>query len=178
MGTCTSAAAVEYCVWSEERWMPLNDRNRRKHMAAAQKLLPNGTAFGYAIGRSGANPSVVVTAMVVTSLAFSVVLLVATGSFVIVGLLPMLVVQHFISPPRGIVVTDAGVALTKRSLMNGMPHDVVATMAHGYVHPSEVSLGQVKILVGTEPVWMSRREETALRAAISRPSQQPFSPGS
>jgi hypothetical protein len=158
--------------------MALNDRNRRKHMAAAQKLLPNGTAFGYAIGRSGANPVVVVVAMVGTSLAFSVVLLVATGTFVVIGLLPMLIVQHFISPPRGIVVADAGVALTKRSLMNGKPHDVVATMAHGYVHPTEESLGRVKIMVGTEPVWMSRREEVVLRAAISRPAQQPISPGS
>ncbi len=83
--------------------MALNDRNRRKHMAAAQKLLPNGTALGYAIGRSGANPVVVVAAMVGTSLAISVVLLVATGSIVIFGFLPMLIVQHYISPPRGIV---------------------------------------------------------------------------
>ena len=30
-------------------------------------------------------------------------------------------------------------------------------------------LGRVKIMVGTEPVWMSRREETVLRAAISQP---------
>lgn len=158
--------------------MALSDRNRRKHMAAAQKLLPNGTALGYAIGRSGANPVVVVAAMVGTSLAISVVLLVATGSIVIFGLLPMLIVQHYISPPRGIVVADAGVALTKRSLMNGKPHDVVATMAHGYVHPSEVSLGRVKIMVGTEPVWMSRGEEAVLRAAMSRPLQPPMSPHS
>ena len=81
--------------------MALNDRNRRKHMAAAQKLLPSGTAFGYAIGRSGANPVVVVVAMLGTSLAFSVALLVATGSFFIIGLLPMLIVQHYIGPTTG-----------------------------------------------------------------------------
>jgi len=156
--------------------MALNDRNRRKQMAAAQKLLPNGTALGYAIGRSGTNPVGVVLAMVGTSLVVSVLLLVATGSVFIFGLLPMLIVQHFISPPRGIVVADAGVALTKRSLMTGKPHDVVATMAHGYVHPSEVSLGRVKIMVGTEPVWMSKQEEAVLRSVISQPLQQPMSP--
>jgi hypothetical protein len=154
----------------------LNDRNRRKQMAAAQKLLPSGTALGYAIGRSGANPVVVVLAMVGTSLAFSVALLLATGSVVILGLLPMLILQHYLSPPRGIVVADAGVALTKRSLMNGKPHDVVALMAHGYVRPTEVSLGRVKIMVGDEPVWMAKREEAVLRSMISPPVQPPMLP--
>ncbi|MCU1496278.1 MAG: hypothetical protein JWM47_231 [Acidimicrobiales bacterium] len=151
--------------------MALNDRNRRKQMAAAQKLLPNGTALGYAIGRSGANPVVVVVAMIGTSLAASAALLLATGSVVIVGLLPMLILQHFISPPRGIVVADAGVALTKRSLMNGKPHDVVAMMPYGYVQPTEVSLGRVKIMVGNEPVWMAKGEEAVLRSVLSRPVQ-------
>jgi hypothetical protein len=154
----------------------LNERNRRKQMAAAQELLPSGTALGYAIGRSGANPVVVVLAMVGTSLAFSLALLLATGSIVVFGFLPMLILQHFISPPRGIVVADAGVALTRRSLMNGKPHDVVAMMPHGYVQPTEVSLGRVKIMVGNEPVWMAKREEAELRSVISRPLQPPMSP--
>lgn len=155
--------------------MALNDRNRRKQMAAAQKLLPNGTALGYAIGRSGANPVVVVLAMVGTSAAVSVAMLLATGSVVIFGVLPMLILQHLISPPRGIVVADAGVALTKRSLMTGKAHDVVATMAHGHVQPIEESLGRVKIMVGNEPVWMAKYEAEVLRAAIGGPAQPPSS---
>lgn len=158
--------------------MALNDRNRRKQMAAGQKLLPSGTALGYAIGRSGANPVVVVLAMVGASLALSVVMMVATGSVVILGLLPLLIVQHYISPPRGIVVADAGVALTKRSLMNGKPYDVVATMPHGYIQPTEASLGRVKIMVGDEPVWMAKREEAVLRSVISQPTQPPMTPTS
>jgi hypothetical protein len=149
----------------------LNDRNRRKHMKAAQKLLPDGNVVGYAIGRSGANPVVVVLAMLGTSALFSIALLVATGSVLIIGFLPMLVVQHFLSPPRGIVVADAGVALTRRSLLNGKPHDVVATMGHGYVQPVEASLGRVKIMVGAEPVWMAQREEAILRSLLSAPAQ-------
>lgn len=140
--------------------------------------LPAHSRFEAVPGNTGTGVVVVVAAMVGTSLALSVALLVATGNIVILGLLPMLIVQHYLSPPRGIVVADAGVALTKRSLMTGKPHDVVATMAHGYVHPSEVSLGRVTIMVGTEPVWMSKREEAVLRSAMSRPLQQPMSSGS
>lgn len=142
-------------------------------MAAAQKLLPSGEALGYAIGRSGANPVVVVGAMVATAAAFSLALLLATGSVVIIGVLPMLIVQHFISPPRGIVVADVGVALTKRSIWTGKPHDLVATMAHGYVQPTEESLGRVKLLVGNEEVWMAKREEAVLRSIIGQPVAPP-----
>ena len=67
-------------------------------------------------------------------------------------------------------------ALTKRSLMNGKPHDLVAVMAHGYVQPTETSLGRVKIMVGNEAVWMAKGEEAVLRAAMTPPVQPPVAP--
>jgi len=146
--------------------MAMNDRTRRRHAKAAQKLVPDANVTGYAIGRSGANPVVVVLAMLGTSLAFSLLLLVATGQLLIVGLLPMLIVQHYISPPRAIVIADQGVALATRSLMNGKANKLVSVMGHGYVQPVEESLGRVKVGVGNETVWMAKKEETVLRAAV------------
>lgn len=148
--------------------MAMSDRTRRKHAQAAQKLVPDANVTGYAIGRSGSNPVVVVLAMVACSLAFSVALVLATGQFVIVGLVPMLILQHFISPPRAVVVADQGVALATRSLLTGKSNKLVSVMGHGYVQPIEESMGRVKIGVGGETVWMAKNEEAILRAAVTR----------
>ncbi|HWJ63025.1 MAG TPA: hypothetical protein VNS19_13740 [Acidimicrobiales bacterium] len=161
--------------------MAMNDRTRRKHAKAAQKLVPDATVTGYAIGRSGANPVIVVLAMLGTSVAFSILLLLATGRFVLIGLLPMLIVQHFLSPPRAVVIADQGVALASRSLMTGKATKLVSVMGHGYVQPVEESLGRVKVGVGHETVWMAKKEEAVLRAAVTQhaaaiPSAGPVPP--
>ena len=147
--------------------MQMSSRQRNKHLKAAQKLLPDAVPTGYALGRSGANPVVVVSAMIATVVMVCGGLFVMTGAFVLPGILPMLIVQHFISPPRGVVVAQQGVAVTKRSIWTGRPHDVVAMMGHGYTQPVEKALGRVKIMVGNEPVWMSTAEEAQLRQAFT-----------
>mgnify|MGYP001052983969 FL=1 len=148
--------------------MAMSDRTRRKHAKAAQKLVPDARVTGYAIGRSGANPVVVVLAMIGCSLAFSIALVLATGQFVIIGLLPMLILQHFISPPRAVVIADQGVALATWSLLNGKSNKLVSVMGHGYVQPVEEALGRVKVGVGGEAVWMAKKEEAILRAALTQ----------
>lgn len=148
--------------------MAMSDRTRRKHAKAAQKLVPDANMTGYAIGRSGANPVIVVLAMIGTSLVFSLLFVLLTGQFVIIGLVPMLIVQHFISPPRAVLIADQGVALATRSLLNGKANKLVSVMGHGYVQPVEESLGRVKIGVGNETVWMAKKEEAVLRAAVTQ----------
>jgi hypothetical protein len=138
-------------------------------MAKAGTLLPGATVQAYAVGRAGPNPVAVVAAMVGTGAAFTGVLLVATGQLVIIGVLPMLIVQHFLSPPRGIVIADQGVALTARSLWNGKPLRVLGAIAHGYVHPCDESLGRVMVRVGNDVVWLAKAEEAVLRQALSGP---------
>jgi hypothetical protein len=39
---------------------------------------------------------------------------------------------------------------------------------HGYVQPVEESLGRVKIGVANETVWMAKKEEAVLRAAVTQ----------
>ena len=153
---------------AEEAPMAMSDRTRRNHAKAAQKLVPDAHVTGYAIGRSGSNPVVVVLAMLATSAAFSIALVLLTGQFVIFGLLPMLILQHYISPPRAIVIADQGVALATRSLLNGKANKLLSVMGHGYVQPIEESLGRVKIGVGGETVWMAKKEEAVLRAAVTQ----------
>lgn len=148
--------------------MAISDRNRRKSIKAAQKLLPEAQITGYAIGRSGANPTVVVAAMVGTVAVTAGLLLALTGTFLLPGIIPMLIVQHVLSPPRGVVVAGQGIAVTHRSVWTGRPAKLVSTMAHGFVQPTERSLGRVKVMVGAEPVWMTTGEEAVLRQAASQ----------
>jgi len=154
--------------------MAVNDRNRRKQMAAAQKLLPDARITGYAVGRSGANPVLVVGAIIAMSMVLAVALMLTTGVLVMPGVLVILVAQHFLSPPRGVVVADQGVALTKRSIWTGRPHDVIAVMGHQFVRPTDEELGRMQLMIGDESVWLVHREEVLLRAAIG---QQRFGQG-
>jgi hypothetical protein len=149
--------------------MAMSKRQRASHVKKAEKLLPGATVRAYAVGRAGPNPVAVVGAMLATAVGFSVLVVALTGQFVIIGLLPMLIVQHFLSPPRGIVVADQGVALTSRSLWNGKPLQVLGAIAHGYVHPTDTSLGRVMVRVGNDEVWLAKAEEALLRQALSGP---------
>lgn len=147
--------------------MAMSDRTRRKHAQAAQKLIPDANVTGYAIGRSGSNPVIVVLAMIGCSVLFSILFVLLTGQFVVIGLLPMLILQHFISPPRAVLIADQGVALAKRSIWTGKAINLVSVMGHGYVQPVEESLGRVKIGVGNDVVWMAKKEEAILRSSVS-----------
>ena len=152
--------------------MAMTERNRRKSVQAAQKLLPGVNITGYAVGRAGSNPTLVVLAMLGTLVVVVGGLMALTGTLILPGAIPVLLVQHALSPPRGVVVTDQGVALARRSVWTGRPAGIVSTMAHGYVQPTETSMGRVKVMVGHEPVWLPTREEAILRRAMTLQHQQ------
>jgi hypothetical protein len=114
--------------------------------------------------------------MVATAVAVSGLLIVLTGSFVIPGILPMLILQHYISPPRSVVIADQGVALATRSLWTGKPSKLMSVMGHGYVQPVEESLGRVKVGIGHESVWMAKKEEAVLRSAVMAQAAPPMPP--
>ena len=157
--------------------MAMSDRTRRKHAKAAQKLVPDANVTGYAIGRSGSNPALVVAAMIGTVVLVSGLLIALTGTFVLPGIIPMLILQHFISPPRAILIADEGVALATRSVWTGKANKLVSVMGHGYVQPVEESLGRVKVGVGNDTVWMAKKEEAVLRAAVSHQVAPPAAGG-
>jgi hypothetical protein len=155
----------------------LSESNRRSGIKKAQKLLPDTRVRGYAVGRTGVNPVVAVSVVLGGAAAFNLFLFALTGAFIFPGVLAALVIQHFISPPCGVVVADQGVALMKRSLWNGRPSEVTAVMAHGYVHPVEEALGRVKMTVGHEDVWMTKGEERLLREAANLAATTAAAPG-
>ena len=148
--------------------MAMSERVRRKHAQAAQKLLPDAVVTGYAVGRAGTDPALVVVALICTVVLVSGGLAVITGVFVLPGVVPVFLVHHVISPPRAVVITDRGVALAKRSVWTGKPKKLVTVMGHGYVRPVGESFGRRKVHVGPESVWMVAKEEAIVRTAIGR----------
>jgi hypothetical protein len=146
--------------------MAISASNRRKGLEKSQRLITDATATWYSVGRTGPNSMLAGLALVGGSLGLCLVILVATGALVIVGALPLLVIFHFLCPPRALVVCDRGVALTGRSLLNGTPTSVIGRYSISDLRPTTSAAGRVRIDVGPEHVWLPTAEEQQLRAAI------------
>lgn len=146
--------------------MALSASNRRKGLKKSQRLITDATATWYSVGRTGPNPMLAGLGLVGASLVLCLVIVVATGALVLVGALPLLVIFHFLCPPRALVVCDRGIALTGRSLLNGSPTSVIARFSIGDLRPTTSEVGRVRIDLGPEHVWLSTAEEQQLRAAV------------
>lgn len=146
--------------------MAMSDKKRRKAMERAQRAVPDARVTGYVTGRGGANPITVTLAVLGTIVLISGGLYALTGALIVPGVIPALLVFQGISPVRIVIVTDRGIALANPPTFSSRPPKVVATMAHGYVQPTEESLGRVKVAVGQEHVWLTKEEEQVLRTAI------------
>ncbi len=146
--------------------MSMSTRQRTKSVKKAQTLIPAGVVIDYAIGREGRHPTLVMGGVLGLFATLSLVMLAATGGFVMPGLLLLLVMQHLISPPRGIAVCDRGVAVTERSLWNGEPTKVVALAEFAHVWPARHQLCRTEVAVGHLKVWLNNKEEERLRTAL------------
>lgn len=146
--------------------MGMSRRQRDKGARKAQELIPDGRVTGYVIGRTGPHPVLVVGGILLLFVAASVAVAVATGQVVVPGVLVVLLLQHLVSPPRGLAVCDRGVALTDRSVLHGRPTKIVALTAFEGVQPRQVRLGRAEVVVGQESVWLTSGEEERLRTAI------------
>lgn len=147
--------------------MALSARNREKSRAKSQELLPGSQVLAYAVGRRGSNPVVVGLTIAGVFVLVSAAISALTGTLFIIGVLPFLIVQHLASPPAAVAVADQGVALLRRSVWTGRPSAVLAAVGFDAVYPETVDGGRVKVVVGTEAIWMTRREEAHLRAGMT-----------
>lgn len=144
----------------------MSERTRGKSMAKVRKLLPGTVVRDYVPARSGMQPLLVGVIIVGSFLALAAAMYAATGGVFFPGWLILLGIQHLISPPRALVVCDRGIAVTDRSFLNGRPSRIVALADLGHVQPLQTSGGQVQLQVGSEQVWLPRKEEARLRSTI------------
>ena len=132
----------------------MSGRQRTKSVEKAQSLIPEARVLDYAIGREGLHPALVVGGIIVFLAALSGVLFAATGGFVMPGIIAVLVLQHLVSPPRGLAICDRGVAITDRSLWNGKPGKVVALAEFAHIWPARHRVGRTEVTLGPVKVWL------------------------
>jgi hypothetical protein len=147
--------------------MALSEKARNKQSAAAVALLPAGSTFrGYVVGRASAR---ITTQAIVVSAVFAALFLVVlevAHTVLIPGLLVIFYVAQVTRPPRGVAVTDQGLALLARSVWTGKPNEVVTLMGPIPVLGPEVSFG-------AESVKLQRAELDRLRNLTSTWNAQP-----
>lgn len=145
----------------------MNRRQRTKQVKKAQKLVLEVAIDEYVAGRSGGHPVISTVSILGGFLVLMVVLIAATGLAFYPGILILAGLHHLISPPRGLAVTKIGIAVTNRSGVTGNPTKVVARAGLAEVRPVRQQLGQVQVAVGSELVWLAKKEEIVLRAALA-----------
>ena len=147
--------------------MSLSNSNRKAGLKKAQKMIPESRVVAYIVGRTGPQPVLAGLALLGGFVAISLLIMVATGAVLVPGLLVFVVVQHFLTPPRSLIVCDHGLALTKRSLLNGRPEDIVARLPHAAVEGIEKEAGRFRLDLGVEHIWLTKLEEGLLREALT-----------
>ena len=144
--------------------MAMSARNKRKHVEKAMKMLPadGSRPLDYALGGAGSlPPRLLVIAVIGGAFAISAALSFAAGGVVILGALPMLAVYFGVNRPRGVLLTDRGVASFRCGFLNGRPTDLIGVDAATVLdRPTEQRAGSSKVQIGREAVWLTNRDLT------------------
>jgi len=138
--------------------MTLSKRNKLKHIEKAMSLLPQDGArpIDYAVANAGSMPSRQLSWLLLGGwLAVSVVLSAATGAPFIIGGLPLLAVYYAINQPRGLLLTDHGIALLQCGFLNGRPNLLVSlNHASMLTQRGETRAGATHVRLGNDLVWV------------------------
>jgi hypothetical protein len=150
--------------------MALSSKARQKHSVAAAGLLPTGSTLrSYVVGRGNArltNQAIIVSSVFA---AVFVLLLVVAHTIIFPGFLVLVYVIQVTRPPRGIALTDQGMALLSRSPWSGKPNGVLAL-----VGPMPLTARQV--MFGSESVTLSPAEMRLLTSAANTYWAPPAAP--
>jgi hypothetical protein len=161
-------------VTSTQEFPAPNAKRRRKSVAKAQQLLgARGTCRMYGFGVVGPDPQRSLLIMIGAVVGTCVVVAALTGAIVFPGILVIAVVRWLMNTPRGVAVADQGIAVTKESLWNASPSDVVAQLPLEQIF---VVVSQTKthvcVQLGNDQVWLRRKEHEILVAAVQNARMQ------
>jgi len=145
--------------------MGLSERSRKKHLDAAAKLTPPGTAVrAYAVGNvsprfstSAAVAIGVFVAVFVVGLAFGVIFY--------PGALLLLYLNHSIRPPRGLAVSDSALFVMHRSFLNSRPSKLLASVPFFVLSGAQSAGSKVRLQVDQETVVLRKSEYDRLVSA-------------
>ena len=130
------------------------------------KVLPPGTQLrNYVVGRAHARLSTgAIVGMAVFALAFVVALL--AGYIILPGGLFLIYVVYAVRPPRGVAVSEQGLAVLARSFWTGRPNKVLALLPPAPM-ASPTASGSVTVELGAERITFSRNEFRVLAEATA-----------
>jgi hypothetical protein len=145
------------------------DRQRRKHLTKAQKLIPEAKVQDYVFAVTGPYPVTANLWLLVGAVGITVLLSAATGQFVAPGGLLILGVKYLLNEPRGIVLADHGVAVVKRGFVTGKPGSVLVRVAASVLEAPIVETHgkHTKIRIADQELWLKSGEHNRLRTAAS-----------
>ncbi|MCU1358627.1 MAG: hypothetical protein JWM89_4045 [Acidimicrobiales bacterium] len=147
--------------------MALNASNRTRYQAMADELLPDDHIRALVVGRAGAEPVAASLMLAVFLVVGSIGFYVLTGGYFILGLLVVLAILHFVSPPRAVAICDDQVVLIKRSFWRARPSTVASRSPLAELAPMRTSASRVRVSVGAVPVWFTKGEESILRRTVA-----------
>ena len=151
--------------------MALSKRTRAKRLATAEDIVDtDGHVVAYAQGVTGPHPTTSMLVMLGTLGLVVLVLVVTTGQYVIPGALAIWTARYYLNGPRGVAVTDRGVALMRGSFWTLKPTVVLAKVPLTTLEPTRETENFVCLDFFVEHVWLSKKEFAALSENHWRPA--------
>ncbi len=100
------------------------------------------------------------------AVCFSAVLTAFTGIILVPGLLVFVIARRAINPPRGVAITDRDIVVTRETAFDARPNQIVGNAPLDQILAAAASTrSHVCDPVGTEPIWLRRREHEILVTA-------------
>jgi hypothetical protein len=157
---------------------PLAGR-RAKAVAKSQSLLAShGVCRMYGFGVTGPDPNRSWLWIAGGAIGACVLLMLATGAVLVPGFLLIAGVRWGINTPRGVLVADQGIAVTRESFWNARPTSVIVLLPFDPLFLiTEATGSHVRVQLGIEHIWLRRREHeivtTAAHSAMARTGARP-----
>ena len=155
----------------------MSQRTKRKHMEKAAGLVPQdgARALDYALGGAGGlPPSLLRWGLLGGWLVVTLVLSVLLKTFVAVGVLPMIAIYFAVNKPRGVLLSDRGLASLRCGFFNGRPTGLLGLAPLTALDLRiEARSGSTKLQIGDDQVWLADKDLARFLDAAPRPSAPP-----
>jgi hypothetical protein len=134
--------------------------------------MPEVQVIGAARGNSGMDPLSSLLALIGVLGAVSAAVFLTTGFIVVPGWLFILPLRSALMKPRILAMTESGVAVARPGVFGGKPKEIVARFdAAQLEQPYQRTRARRQVSTGSEGLWITEKELTALRTDLRRPAK-------
>jgi hypothetical protein len=141
--------------------MGISRRTKVKHVQKAMTMLPAGAApLDYAVGGAGSMPPSHLRWLMLAGWAgLTLVLSLLFKTFVFVGALPLIAIYFAVNQPRGVLLSDKGLASFRCGFVNGRPNQLLGIDGLTSMDRRVATEGSnTRLRIGDDEVWLSNRD--------------------